>query len=212
MFWFSLQLLSETFLTLRIIQRDIIINVHRSWRKVPLSDFLVGFLKNTQISNFMEISPVNAALFHARGQTDGRTHDASYSRFRNFANAPKNAWMHPAAKCAVSDLPATNLQMLGAALLSALWSPKCGAAVNMVTVPEARNGYTELHWCIWHLHRASDAIISGRLRFCLIGCFSLCPSYSVCQFSTYSCLHFIQFATCFPRLSRNIRVLLKIWS
>jgi hypothetical protein len=40
-FWFSVQLLSETFLVLRRIHRDIIINVHRSSCKVPLllSDF-----------------------------------------------------------------------------------------------------------------------------------------------------------------------------
>jgi hypothetical protein len=35
-FWFSLQLLSETFLILRRIQRDIIINVHRSSCRVPV--------------------------------------------------------------------------------------------------------------------------------------------------------------------------------
>jgi len=38
----ALQLLSETFHSLRRIQQDIIINVHRSWCKVPwlfLSDF-----------------------------------------------------------------------------------------------------------------------------------------------------------------------------
>jgi len=35
MFWFSLQLLSETFLILRRIQRDAI-NVHKSSRKVPI--------------------------------------------------------------------------------------------------------------------------------------------------------------------------------
>jgi hypothetical protein len=35
-FSFSLQLMSETFLILRIIQRDIIINVHRSSCKVPV--------------------------------------------------------------------------------------------------------------------------------------------------------------------------------
>jgi hypothetical protein len=35
-FWFSVQLLSETFLILRRIQRDIIINVHRSSCKVPV--------------------------------------------------------------------------------------------------------------------------------------------------------------------------------
>jgi hypothetical protein len=40
-FWFSLQLLSETFLIPRRIQRDIIINVHTTSCKVPI--FLVGF-------------------------------------------------------------------------------------------------------------------------------------------------------------------------
>jgi hypothetical protein len=35
-FWFSLQLLSETFLIPRRTQRDIIINVHRSWCRVPV--------------------------------------------------------------------------------------------------------------------------------------------------------------------------------
>ena len=35
--WFPLQLLSETFLILRRIHRDIVINVHRSYCKVPAS-------------------------------------------------------------------------------------------------------------------------------------------------------------------------------
>ena len=35
-FFFSLQLLPEAFLILRRIQRDIIINVHRASRKIPL--------------------------------------------------------------------------------------------------------------------------------------------------------------------------------
>ena len=35
-FWFYLQLLSETLLIQRSIQRDIIINVHRSLHKVPI--------------------------------------------------------------------------------------------------------------------------------------------------------------------------------
>ena len=40
-FWFSLQIVSETFLTLRIIQRDVVINMETSSRKVPV--ILVGF-------------------------------------------------------------------------------------------------------------------------------------------------------------------------
>ena len=35
-FWYPLQLLSETFLILRKIQQDIVTNVHRSFRKVPV--------------------------------------------------------------------------------------------------------------------------------------------------------------------------------
>jgi hypothetical protein len=35
-FWFSLQLLTETFLILRRIQRDIVTNIHRSSSKVPI--------------------------------------------------------------------------------------------------------------------------------------------------------------------------------
>jgi hypothetical protein len=34
-------------------------------------NFLEGFSKNTQITNFMQILPVGAELFHA--ETDGRT-------------------------------------------------------------------------------------------------------------------------------------------
>ena len=44
--------------------------------------FLDKFSKNTQISNFMKISPVGAELFHAdRRAGDGRTHDEANSRF-----------------------------------------------------------------------------------------------------------------------------------
>ena len=37
----------------------------------------------------MKIRPVGAELFHADEQTD--RHDEANSRFRKFANAPKNA-------------------------------------------------------------------------------------------------------------------------
>jgi hypothetical protein len=83
-FWFSLQLLSDTFIALRIAQRDTIKNVKWYGRHVNcmvfLSDFKetwicsTDFSKYTQISNLMKIRPVGADLFHADGQTDGRTH------------------------------------------------------------------------------------------------------------------------------------------
>jgi len=45
--------------------------------------------KSPQISNFMKLRPVGAQLFHVAGETD--RHDKANRRFRNFANAPKNA-------------------------------------------------------------------------------------------------------------------------
>jgi hypothetical protein len=72
-FWFSLQLLSETFLIIRRTERDMIINAHRSSCEIAL--VLDRSLKMTQIQNFMKIRPV----------TDGRTDMAkptvSYGNF-----------------------------------------------------------------------------------------------------------------------------------
>ena len=73
---FSTTFLSETFLILRRIQRDII-NVQRSSCKVPVIlvrfqsnlNFLGRLSKNTEISNLMKIRPVGAELFRADGQT-----------------------------------------------------------------------------------------------------------------------------------------------
>ena len=87
LFWLYLQYLSETFLLLRIIEKDVIVNVHTSLCKVPVIlvsiawslNFLNRFSKNTQISNFMKIRPVVAQSFHVDGQTD------------SFVNAPKNS-------------------------------------------------------------------------------------------------------------------------
>jgi hypothetical protein len=49
-------------------------------------------LKNTQISNFLNIRLVGVELFHAAGQTDGRQtggYDETNAAFRNYAEAPK---------------------------------------------------------------------------------------------------------------------------
>ena len=97
-FWFYLRVLSETFIILRGIQRDAVINVHWSPCKVLVIlvrvQYVLTFLdrlsKNTQIPNLIKVRPVGAVLFHADGQTGRRT-DATMliAAFRNFANAPK---------------------------------------------------------------------------------------------------------------------------
>ena len=86
-FWFSLQLLSETFLISRRTERDMIKNVLWSSYKVPVnldiyersSNFLNGFSKNVQIPNFIKIRPC--------GQTDMTR---LVVVFRKIANASKN--------------------------------------------------------------------------------------------------------------------------
>ena len=74
-------ILPETFLILIGTQRDVIINVHRSSRKVPAitvrlqSNFniLDRHSKILQISNFMKIRLVGAELLHGDGRTDNQT-------------------------------------------------------------------------------------------------------------------------------------------
>ena len=91
-FWFSLQILSETFSLIRRIQRDIIKNVQTSSCKVPpslneTSIFLDRRSNTPQISNFMRIRPVRDKLLHTDRQRDTTMLTAA---FRNFANAPRN--------------------------------------------------------------------------------------------------------------------------
>jgi hypothetical protein len=78
MFWFSLQLLSETFLIVRRTEGDMIKHVY--WSSTSYScqvfnetRFVNGFSKNTQLSNFIKIRPAGAELSHAGGWTDRQT-------------------------------------------------------------------------------------------------------------------------------------------
>jgi hypothetical protein len=101
-FWFSLQVLSETFLILRRTERDIITNVYRSSCKVP--DILVRFQRNL---NFLDglsktysniefhENPSNGSIVVSCWRIDMTKPIAA---FRNFANAPYNnnsvEWKH----------------------------------------------------------------------------------------------------------------------
>jgi hypothetical protein len=89
-FQISLQLLSEIFLILRRTERDVINAYWASCNMLVILviyewnlNFLDKFLKNTQISYLMKISPVGAELFRADGRTDRQTytHDVANSRF-----------------------------------------------------------------------------------------------------------------------------------
>jgi hypothetical protein len=89
--WFSLQLLFETFLSLRRIQRDTVINVKTSSCKVPVIfvwfqwnlNFLNTFPEKTQISNFIKTCRVGAELFHADRQTDIQTDRHDVANYRS---------------------------------------------------------------------------------------------------------------------------------
>ena len=72
-------ILSENFLILRRIERDMTKNVFWDCCKLPvifvrfywnLNFVSTGFLKKTQIPNFIKICPVRTELFHADGRTD----------------------------------------------------------------------------------------------------------------------------------------------
>ena len=76
-FWFSLQIFSEIFLTPRRIRRDIIL---KAWKSSCKVHFILWYFKgtwvsspdfrkkNTQVPNFMKIRPVAVVLFNVDGQ------------------------------------------------------------------------------------------------------------------------------------------------
>jgi len=92
---------SKTFLILRRIQRDIIINVHSSSCKVLVVIVMVScdlnyilniFSTNTKIPNFIKIRPAGGEMFHADidRQTDRQTDMKKLIiAFRKFANESK---------------------------------------------------------------------------------------------------------------------------
>ena len=78
MFWFSVQILSETFLILSRTERDIIINMYCSSCKVPVMhvrvwwnlNFLDRFFEKCSKNKFNENPSSGRYLFHTEGQTD----------------------------------------------------------------------------------------------------------------------------------------------
>jgi hypothetical protein len=90
--WFSVQLLSKSFLILRRTKRDMIRYVFWSSCKVPVNlvrfkwnlNSLDRFSKNNEISNFMKICPVGAELFYMDRQM-GR-HDEANSCVSQFCS------------------------------------------------------------------------------------------------------------------------------
>ena len=86
MFWFSPQILSETFLILRTTERDVINYVHWPSCKVPMSVFRVSrnfsFLDMfSKVLKFHE-NPSRGSQAVLRARTDG--HDEANSRFSQF--------------------------------------------------------------------------------------------------------------------------------
>ena len=89
--WFSPQLFSDTFLILRISERDMVEDVY--WCSCEVSIILPRFYwnfsvlerrsKTALIQNFMKIHPVGAELFDVAQRTDRQTENAN-SRFSQF--------------------------------------------------------------------------------------------------------------------------------
>ena len=100
-FWFSPQILSETFLVRRIIQGDIIINVYRYLKysfprqilmKLEFSRRIFGKYSNIKFSENLS----SGSRVVPCGRQDGRPDMAKLIvAFRNFENAPNNSTFCP---------------------------------------------------------------------------------------------------------------------
>ena len=104
-FWFSLRLLSETFLILRRIQRDITINVrvlhveHLSFLS-HFNETWFSYIKVSENSSNVKFhqNPSNESRVVPHEQTDGQTDMTKpIVAFLNFANAPKDVNRQPGA-------------------------------------------------------------------------------------------------------------------
>jgi len=94
-FWFSLQLVSETFLTLGWIKRDTIIAVHRSLSTRYSCQILMKLEFSGRI--FDKSSNIK---FHESPSSCSRTVSCGRTDIHgNFANAPKNAWNYNVIQC-----------------------------------------------------------------------------------------------------------------
>jgi hypothetical protein len=91
-FWLSLQMLSETFLIIRIIQRDVVTNVQTPSREVPgcvvrFNETWIFLTYFRKILRYQISSSVEAELFHE----DGRANTTKLTvTFCNAVNAPHN--------------------------------------------------------------------------------------------------------------------------
>jgi hypothetical protein len=101
MYWFSLQVLSETFLILGRISRDIVLNVQILIVKYQLflSDFNETWIFSTDFRKKLNyqiaaksVQRESSCFMRTAGQTEG--HDGTIVAFRNFANATKNGGIH----------------------------------------------------------------------------------------------------------------------
>ena len=98
-FWFSLQVLTETFIVVRKLSEMCwymysvgLLQVKYRYCQILWNFKLLDrFWKNTKIRNLMKIHAVNGELSNGDGRTDRRTHTMKLiDAFRNFANASKN--------------------------------------------------------------------------------------------------------------------------
>ena len=132
---FSLQLLSDAFLSLRRIQWDIIINVRRYSRKVSV--ILVGcywnlsvldwFSKDTQISSCMKVCPVRDDLSHADGQTRVTKLTVAYSCFANLPLTRKMLHFTTGGQTQCIAVPYKSMKWIQ--LLCRLRGRRCNVAV-----------------------------------------------------------------------------------